>query len=59
MKIISLFIACLILGLVVSWGATVGVFYLVSLCFNIGFSLKIGTGIWLIMCLISVIFIKK
>ena len=50
---ISLMILMVVLALVVSWGATIGIYYLITLCFNIGFSWKIGTGIWLIMCLIG------
>ena len=52
-KIIGSFILLLILALAVSWGITIGLYYLIALCFNIGFSWKIGTSIWLIMCLIG------
>jgi hypothetical protein len=53
-KIISGFVLLLILALVASWGITIGIYYLITLCFNIGFSWKIGTGIWMIMYLIGV-----
>lgn len=35
-----------ILGLAFSWGASVGVMYLVCLCFSWEFDLLIATGIW-------------
>jgi len=50
---ISLMILMVILAFAVSWGLTLGIYYLITLCFGIGFSWKIGTGIWLIMCLIG------
>lgn len=42
-----LFLAVLIEAL--SWGVTVGILYLVCMCFSWPFSLLTATGIWLIM----------
>lgn len=56
MKILGLIIVMIliwVLALAASWGTTIGLYYLITLCFNIGFSWKIGTGIWLIICLIG------
>lgn len=36
----------------ISWAITVGLIKLICLCFCIEFSLKLATGIWLIMCLL-------
>lgn len=37
-----------------SWAVTCGILWLIALCFGFVFNLKIATGIWLAMCLISV-----
>lgn len=42
--------------LAISWGATCGILYLVSLCFNIAFSLPIATGAWLLLFLLASFF---
>lgn len=34
-----------------SWILTCGIIKLITLCFGIGFSWLIATGIWLIMCI--------
>ena len=55
-------IGCLIgllflaVGLLISWGITVGIVALVCLCFAWQFNWLTATGIWLIMCLISAAF---
>ena len=36
----------------ISWGLTVAVVKLITLCFGLEFSLSIATGIWLIECLV-------
>lgn len=50
---VLLFIFLLLLGLCASWLITCGLVYLIALCFNLTFSLKIATGIWLILLLIE------
>ena len=35
-----------------SWALTVGLIKLICLCFGIAFSLKVATGIWLILCIL-------
>lgn len=41
----------LILGF--SWGVTVGIIKLITLCFGLTFSWPIATGIWLVLVLVS------
>lgn len=47
----------LILGILallfISWGVTVGVIFLICLCFNLQFTIVTATGIWLFLGLIS------
>lgn len=40
----------------ISWIATCGIIYLITLCFSLNFSWGIATGIWLIMILLKSIF---
>lgn len=47
------FVLALIIGVGLSWGATVGIVYLITLCFGLAWSLKIATGIWLALVLVS------
>ena len=51
---VALLTLALILG--ASWGITVGIIYLICLCFGWHFSLLIATGIWLITVLIKITF---
>lgn len=53
---VILFILIILVILAMSWGITVGVVYLICLCFGLKFNLLIGTGIWLIMFLLTSIF---
>ena len=39
-----------------SWGITIGLLYLITLCFNLTWSLPIATGIWLVIVVIKDIF---
>lgn len=50
--VIGIFLAVMAL----SWGATVGIIKLITLCFGWNFSLLIATGIWLAMFLVSACF---
>ena len=54
-----LYLVILLLMLFVSWGATVGIIYLITLCFNLHFNLVTATGIWLLMFLIKSLFSNK
>ena len=49
--LLTLLLSFLILG--VSWFATCGVVYLITLCFGLEFSWLIATGIWLILILVK------
>lgn len=50
--------AILLTALVValSWGISVGIIYLVCLCFSWSFDLLIATGIWLVLTLVGSFF---
>lgn len=51
-----IFIISLFTALAFSWGITCGLLYLIALCFDVVFSLKVATGIWLvILCLLRLI----
>lgn len=39
-----------------SWVITVGVIKLITLCFSWKFSLLYATGIWLILCMVKLLF---
>lgn len=43
----------------VSWAITVGIIYLIFLCFSWKFNLLVATGIWLLMCLAKLLFPNK
>lgn len=42
--------------ILVSWGVTCFIIWLATLCFGLSYSLKIATGIWLVMLLIGGLF---
>ena len=44
------FILILAIFYAISWAFTVGLIHLICLCFGIAFSLKVATGIWIILC---------
>lgn len=50
--------AILLTALVItlSWGVSVGIIYLVCLCFSWSFDLLIATGIWLVLTLVGPFF---
>ena len=50
------FIIAMVLGYALSWAAVVGIIKLITMCFSIGFSLPIATGVWLILCLLKLVF---
>ena len=43
----------------ISWAITIGILYLISLCFSWEFNLLIATGVWLVMCLVKLLFPNK
>lgn len=48
----------LVAGYAISWAITVGIIKLITMCFSIKFSLPVATGIWLILCLLKLVFHK-
>lgn len=50
---ILLIVLFIVLVFVFSWLATTGVIKLITLCFGWNFSLRIATGIWLLLILVS------
>jgi hypothetical protein len=46
----------ILLYLALSWGTTIGIVALICVCFKLTFSLRIATGIWLVLVLISSFF---
>lgn len=53
------FIIAIVLGYALSWAMFVGIIKLITLCFSISFSLPIATGVWLILCLLKLVFHKS
>lgn len=49
-------ILILLIALIVSYFATVGIIKLITLCFGLKFSWLVATGIWLSMFLLNSIF---
>lgn len=49
-------ILVVIAGMAVSWALTVGIVYLITLCFGLAFSFKLATGVWLVLTLIGSFF---
>lgn len=58
-KALSIVLATVGVCLALSWAATVGIIYLICLCFSWKFSIAIATGIWLIEGLLFGLFGKK
>ena len=42
-------VLALVVGYAISWAIIVGIIKLITMCFSIGFSLPVVTGIWLIL----------
>lgn len=55
-------ILCTTIGLIIaaaiSWAITIGLVYLICLCFSWQFNLLVATGIWLVLILLKSIFGK-
>lgn len=49
-------VIALIAGYAISWAVIVGVIKLITMCFSLEFSLPVATGIWLILCLLKLVF---
>lgn len=49
----------IVFGYALNWVFTIGIIKLITMCFSIGFSLPMATGIWLIMCLLKLAFYKS
>lgn len=49
----------IVFGYGLSWAVTIGIIKLITMCFSIGFSLPVATGIWLILCLLKLGFYKS
>lgn len=43
----------------VSWALTVGIIKLITMCFSWDFSLSVATGVWLILCILKLLFYKS
>lgn len=54
-----LYLLILLLIFLISWGATIGIIYLITLYFNFYFGVIVATGIWLLMFLIKSLFSNK
>lgn len=49
-----LIVALMVIGLIaIEWLITVGIIYVICLCFSLKFSWWIATGVWLILCLLQ------
>lgn len=53
MKKILLVLFLFMFKLILSWGITVGLTYLITLCFNLHFTILNGTGVWLTLVMIK------
>lgn len=49
----------IVFGYALNWAVTIGIIKLITMCFSIGFSLPMATGIWLIMYLLKLAFYKS
>ena len=52
-------VLALVVGYAISWAIIVGIIKLITMCFSIGFSLPVVTEIWLILCLLKLVFHKS
>lgn len=56
LSVIILTIVLLLIGCALSLVVTCGIIKLITICFGLKFKWSVAVGIWLIMCLLSVIF---
>ena len=59
MRKILIFIVTMAFVCAISWAFCVGIMKLITICFSWPFSLPIATGIWLILCLLKLLFHKS
>ena len=59
MRKILIFIVTMAFVYAISWAFCVGIMKLITICFSWPFSLPIATGIWLILCLLKLLFHKS
>lgn len=52
--LVAIVLAVVIYG--ISWALTVGLIKLVCICLGLAFSLKVATGIWIILCILQSFF---
>ncbi len=48
----------IVFGYALSWAVIIGIIKLITMCFSIGFSLPVATGIWLVLCVLKLVFYK-
>lgn len=53
------FALIIVFGYALSWVFTIGIIKLITMCFSVGFSLPVATGIWLILRLLKPVFYKS
>lgn len=58
MRKILVFVVAMAVGYALSWVFCVGIMKLMTMCFSWPFSLSVATGIWLILCLLKLLFHK-
>lgn len=51
-----LVVLCLLISYAISWGITIGIIKLITLCFGLTFNIFYATGFWLILVLLKGIF---
>lgn len=56
LKNVLITIATVLLVFVVSWAAVSFIYWLITLCFGLDWSILHGTGVWLIMLLAGMVF---
>ena len=54
MKVIIILVTT-VATLVISWGICCGLLKLISICFGLNFSVKVATGIWLVLAFIKLL----
>lgn len=59
MRKILVFVVAMAVGYALSWAFCVGIMKLITMCFSWTFSLPVATGIWLILCLMKLLFHKS
>ena len=51
--------AIIIVGYALSWIITVGILWGIAWCFSIPFSIKIATGVWIVLCSLKLLLTSK